>query len=230
MLEDHFFYDCPGFAVLIGDFGSGLSAGFAQKAVQDIRDAKDTREKEIAREGKQNQWEPSLDKLQLQNYPLLSTPTRPEYELDSQTIIVGSDLDWVKAVQPTVIGVNATVVILQFCTWHAAEAIKRKLIASGYRKERRNKIVDLIWKWITASTIEKLNTARNQLIFALDPDEKEYLIGYYQPKEPQFCHAYTSQYRNLGVTATSVVSSITAVQILKIEAVTVQVFDHFPPK
>jgi hypothetical protein len=138
VLEDHFFYDCPGFAVLMGDFGSGLSAGFAQKAVQDIRDAKDAREKEIAREGKQKQWEPSLDKLQLQHYPLLTAPIRPEYELDSQTIIVDSDLDWVKAVQPTVIGVNATAVILQFCTWHAAEAIKRKLIASGYRKERRN--------------------------------------------------------------------------------------------
>ena len=49
----------------MGDFGSGLSAGFDQKAVQDIRDAKDAREKEIAREGKQKQWEPSLDKLQL---------------------------------------------------------------------------------------------------------------------------------------------------------------------
>jgi hypothetical protein len=33
ILEDHFFYDCPGFAVLMGNFGSGLSAGFAQKAV-----------------------------------------------------------------------------------------------------------------------------------------------------------------------------------------------------
>jgi hypothetical protein len=29
VLEDHFFYDCPGFAVLAGDFGKGLSKGFA---------------------------------------------------------------------------------------------------------------------------------------------------------------------------------------------------------
>jgi len=35
VLEDYFFYDCLGFAVLAGDFGSGLSAGFAQKAAQD---------------------------------------------------------------------------------------------------------------------------------------------------------------------------------------------------
>ena len=49
VLQDHFFYDCPGFAVLAGDFGSGLSAGFAQKAAQDARD----REKQLAQKGKQ---------------------------------------------------------------------------------------------------------------------------------------------------------------------------------
>lgn len=49
VLEDHFFYDCPGFAVLASDFGSGLSAGFAQKAVQDTKD----RQKQLAQKGKQ---------------------------------------------------------------------------------------------------------------------------------------------------------------------------------
>jgi hypothetical protein len=45
ILKDHFFYNCPGFAVLIGDFGSGLSAKFAQKAVQDIKDTKEYKRK-----------------------------------------------------------------------------------------------------------------------------------------------------------------------------------------
>jgi hypothetical protein len=49
VLEDHFFYDCPGFAVLAGDFGRGLSAGFAQKAVQDGKDC----QKQLAQKGKQ---------------------------------------------------------------------------------------------------------------------------------------------------------------------------------
>ena len=40
------------------------------------------------------------------------------------------------------------------------------------------------------------------MIFALNNNEKDYLVGYYQPREQQFCHAYTSQYRNLGATAT----------------------------
>jgi hypothetical protein len=52
VLEDHFFYDCPGFAVLAGDFGKGLSKGFAKKAAQDARDAQG-QQKEAARKGKQ---------------------------------------------------------------------------------------------------------------------------------------------------------------------------------
>jgi hypothetical protein len=39
VLEDYYFYDCPGFAILAGDFSTGLSAGFAQKAAEDTREA-----------------------------------------------------------------------------------------------------------------------------------------------------------------------------------------------
>ena len=93
--------------------------------------------------------------------------------------------------------------ILQFCEWHAAEAIKRRLIAKGYQKERRDELVDLIWKWIKAPDLDKLEDARNRLILSLKVSEKEYLTEYYQPKEPQFCRAYTSQYRNLGQYSTA---------------------------
>ena len=94
-------------------------------------------------------------------------------------------------------------VTLQYCTWHATEAIKRKLVYSGYKKERRNKIADLIWEWIEVpTTFEGLETARNKPIIALNQDEKEYLTGWYQPKEPQFCKAYTCQYLNLSSYAT----------------------------
>jgi hypothetical protein len=194
VLQDYFFYDCPGFAVLAGDFGTGLSAGFAQKAAEDTREA----ERQLAHKGKQNQVETVPDELQLEYYPL---PTaRPEYEPDSQTIIV--DTDWVRAVEPTVIGINQERVILQFCTWHGAEAIKRRLIAKGYTKERREDINNLIWEWIKAPDFDTLEEARDKLILSLNNNEKEYLVGWYQPKEPQFCHAYTRQYRNLGVHST----------------------------
>ena len=194
VLQDYFFYDCPGFAVLAGDFGTGLSAGFAQKAAEDTREA----ERQLAHKGKQNQVETVPDELQLEYYPL---PTaRPEYEPDSQTIII--DTDWVRAVEPTVIGINQERVILQFCTWHGVEAIKRRLIAKGYTKERREDINNLIWEWIKAPDFDTLEEARDKLILSLNNNEKEYLVGWYQPKEPQFCHAYTRQYRNLGVHST----------------------------
>jgi hypothetical protein len=203
VLQDNFFYDCPGFAVLMGDFGSGLTKGFAQKAQEDRKLADEKNRREATLKGKQKQREISTDNVRFEQYePLPTAPARPEYELDSQTIIVANDPDWVRAVPPTVVGLHDTDVILQYCTWHAAEAIKRKLIASGYQKERRKELVDLIWKWIKAEDLEKLEIARKKLIFALNNNEKEYLVGYYQPKEPQFCHAYTSQYRNLGATST----------------------------
>jgi hypothetical protein len=37
---------------------------------------------------------------------------------------------------------------------------------------------------------------------SLNQEEKEYLTRWYQPKEPQFCKAYTCQYLNLGSYAT----------------------------
>jgi hypothetical protein len=55
------------------------------------------------------------DELQLDYYLLSIAPrNRPAYKLDSQTILVNSDL--IRAISLTVIGVNFTEVILQFCT------------------------------------------------------------------------------------------------------------------
>jgi hypothetical protein len=61
VLQDYFFYDCLGFAVLASDFGSGLSAGFAQKAAEDTREAK----RQLAYKGKQIQWEDVPEELQI---------------------------------------------------------------------------------------------------------------------------------------------------------------------
>jgi hypothetical protein len=218
-LEDHFFYDCPGFAVLASDFGAGVNAGFVRKATQDVARA----EAAAMRKGKEIDRQRSPDELPVDyddeyndddplrpdndDDPLRpdndDDPLQPEPRLDgpdSQTIIVDSDP--IRAIQPTLIGVNNEKVVLQFCTWHAAEAIKRKLISKGYKKEHREELNNLIWKWIKAPDLDALETARNTLVLSLKNDEKEYLTAYYQPKEPQFCHAYTCHYRNLGIHST----------------------------
>jgi hypothetical protein len=170
-------------------------------AISKGEEGTDDPQKKSATIGKQIEWENALDELQL-DYNLLPTavPTRPDYEPNSQTIIV--DSNWVRAVEPMVIGPNQESVILQFCTWHGAEAIKRRLIEKGYSKERREQLNHLIWAWIKAPDLDVLEEARSELILNLNTSEKECLTGWYQPKERQFCHAYNCQYRNLRVHST----------------------------
>ena len=59
---------------------------------------------EAAEKGKQIQQETLLDELQLDYDPLPTALTRPDYEPDSQTIII--DTNWVRAVEPIVISIN----------------------------------------------------------------------------------------------------------------------------
>ena len=57
---------------------------------------------------------------------------------------------------------------LQLCEWHAIEAIKKRLIHSGrYSKETRFVLIDLINRWIKASDLEALETARTTLLSRL---------------------------------------------------------------
>jgi hypothetical protein len=94
-------------------------------------------------------------------------------------------------------------VVLQLCEWHAVQAIKRRLIAAGrYSKERREELASMIWDWVMASSIKALNERRTKLIKALHNKEAEYIQSYYQPKEQQFCRAYTQALPNLGVYTT----------------------------
>jgi hypothetical protein len=78
-----------------------------------------------------------------------------------------------------VIGHDRVLIFLQRCEWHAAEAIKKTLIRNGYRKERRDKIVDLIWRWIQAPDVATLEESRGELLSALNELEQAYLISYY---------------------------------------------------
>jgi hypothetical protein len=94
-------------------------------------------------------------------------------------------------------------VYLQLCEWHAVEAIRRHLTSAGrYKKKQKEKLTDLLWAWVKAPDIESLDKQRQELLEALHPAERVYILEYYQPKEPQFCRAYTQTYLNLGVHST----------------------------
>lgn len=92
---------------------------------------------------------------------------------------------------------------LQLYEWHGVKAIKRHLVAAGkYPKEQRDKIIDLIWKWVKSQGLNKLEANRTELLNALLPTEREYLLTNYKPKEHQFICAYTKMYPNLEVNFT----------------------------
>jgi hypothetical protein len=101
------------------------------------------------------------------------------------------------------VGCEGQRTILQLCEWHAIEAIKRRLIHSGgYSKEARESLTDLLNKWVKANTVDEMIDARKALLSQLRKGERDYLTEFYQPKEHQFCRAYTRTYVNLGVHST----------------------------
>ncbi len=62
--------------------------------------------------------------------------------------------------------------ILQLCEWHRVEAIKRHLVAAGkYPKDLREKIIDLIWKWLKSSSLIELEANWTMLLQELIPKE-----------------------------------------------------------
>jgi hypothetical protein len=52
------------------------------------------------------------------------------------------------------------------------------------------------------SSLESLKECCTKLFTVLYSKEAKYIQGYYKPKEPQFCQAYTQTYLNLGVCST----------------------------
>ena len=62
--------------------------------------------------------------------------------------------------------------------------------------------MDLLNGWIKAELIDELKDARKALLAKLRKEERDYLREYYQPKEHQFCRAYTHTYLNLNVHST----------------------------
>ena len=63
-------------------------------------------------------------------------------------------------------------------------------------------LVDLLNQWVKALDLETLEKARNKILSRLRSDDRTYLRTYYQPKEPQFCRAYTRVLPNLGANST----------------------------
>ena len=174
-LIDLCFYDCLQPSLIYGDFSKGLRAAVtAQRAKDLVKDIKD------------NNGFIDID----------------DVADDSEAEHSGEFLEGTIVVDVAV-ETKGERTRLQLCEWHTIKAIKRRLIHSGrYSKETRLVLIDLINKQIKASDLEALETARTTLFSRLQRQERHYLRSFYQPKESQFCHAYTRLLPNLGVNST----------------------------
>ena len=198
------FHDCPGPAILVRDFATGLAVSITRSAVKKKEAALKALEVE-AQKGKGRALDnvgidSGFDNFGNQNSQdniITTCPGLQLYKPDSQTIIIDCILDIEDSIQlPD--GLQMT---LQRCEWHAVEAIRRKLIKRGYAKKSREEALDLIWKWVKAQD-DDLNDTRDALLNNLRPAEREYLNSYYKLKEKSFCRAYTTKLPNLGVHST----------------------------
>jgi hypothetical protein len=106
--------------------------------------------------------------------------------------------------------------VLQFCNWHAVEAMRAKFNKAGYTTEDIDGytegqapdeveipgLTDLSWAYIKSDTLEELDTNRAALVAALRPKEKGYIIDTWFPKEKRVIFCYTKLLNNLGCVAT----------------------------
>jgi len=97
---------------------------------------------------------------------------------------------------------------LQFCIWHAAEAMKTRWRKNGYSSTQIDGtddepgLADLTWQYLKSPTLTDLATNRERLLAALKPAEVKYVQQNWVPKEDRVIAAYTRAYPNLGATAT----------------------------
>jgi hypothetical protein len=175
-LTDLCFYNCPQPSLMCGDFSKGLGAAVALQALL-----------ELAKASKEN--EDSF--VNIDNVVDGEVEGAGEF-LEGDTIIVD-----------VVVGLKGECTRLQLCEWHAIEAIKRRFVNCGrYSKDTREVLINLLNQWVKASDLESLENARRALLSQLRSEERDYLRQFYQPREPQFCRAYTRSLPNLGVHST----------------------------
>jgi hypothetical protein len=98
----------------------------------------------------------------------------------------------------------------QFCEWHAFENIRKRLLDSGYGREKVNTIKPLIWNYLQADTLDMLTTARAVLMKSLKAPEVKYIKENWVVKENFVCRSLTKRLTNLGVNSTQRAESMNA--------------------
>ena len=91
---------------------------------------------------------------------------------------------------------------LQLCFWHAAKAIKKRLINEKYSSKMKSKLINKIWNWVKTSTIFILNERRIDLMNHFRLKKITYVTEYYDSKKHQFVYAFIRFLSNLKIKST----------------------------
>ena len=179
-LTDLMFYDRARPRVLIGDFAAGLAAAVSSSKPEPAQsDPPGTEQQGLdPKDGADSDEEGArLEEAELQ----AAASGRRKEEADRLAVAAAERK-----------------VDLQLCEWHAVQAIRRKLVKEGYKKEKRQEVDDLLWAWVQSPDPQALEKDREALLGALRQRDQTYLKRNYQPKEHQFVRAYTRDLPNLG--------------------------------
>lgn len=88
--------------------------------------------------------------------------------------------------------------LTQFCDWHVAQNIKKRLAEKRYTKREREEIMNSIWDYIKSPTKSALVENKAKLYAQLKDDEVTYIERNWVPRERCFLRLYTRRYANLG--------------------------------
>jgi MULE transposase domain len=91
---------------------------------------------------------------------------------------------------------------LQFCEWHAADNMKKRLAQQKYKKDERKAIMELVWRYIWSSSVDELEINRATMKAAMRVGEQQYIDKYWVCKEKQVIRAYTAFLPNVNCFST----------------------------
>ena len=95
---------------------------------------------------------------------------------------------------------------LQYCIWHAQQAIIAWIRKGRYIKDEVDELKALVWDYLQSATESELAINRAIVRTKLQPAEQAYLDSW-SIKEGRTVHCFTNRYRNLGARASSRVES-----------------------
>ncbi|MGH7240163.1 MAG: transposase, partial [Candidatus Saccharimonadales bacterium] len=88
--------------------------------------------------------------------------------------------------------------ILQFCEWHAAENVRRRLANKRYKREEREVLMRLVWAYIQSASEVDLEVNRAAMLIEMKTSEQHYINTHWRPKERQVIRCYTVLNPNLN--------------------------------